>query len=71
MDEPVDFIAAGVLKKKICEVLGLDPGRVNQIVIDIRADYDPILVEVTMFGGSGLVNVEWSPKVMEVHIDES
>lgn len=66
-----DIITAKALKVKICEALGLDPGRVSRIVIDIDARDELLRVDVEIYGDTRLLDIEWEPGVMKVEIDES
>lgn len=43
---------------KVSEALGLDPGKVRRIVLDIRLD-DAITAYVEMYGDARLLDLRW------------
>ena len=45
---------------KVCEALGLDPGRVARIIIDLKADnYGPVPVYVEMIADKRILSLDW------------
>ena len=54
---------------KVCEALGLDPGRVARIIIDLKADnYGPVPVYVEMICDKRILSLDWGKGLAEAEI---
>jgi hypothetical protein len=54
-----DIISALPLSEVVCKALGLDPGEVHRVIVDINAEF-PVAVYVEMFGTDKLLEVDWA-----------
>lgn len=51
---------------KLCKALGLEPDRVQRIVIDIQSgDIGPATIYIQMVGDARLLNISWESFVAE------
>lgn len=54
---------------EVCKALGIDPGRVQRLVLDFQAGM-PIVVYVQMIGDGRFLDIQWTLNGAEVEFAE-